>query len=390
MPTGYDLSDFIPPLTADRNTNSTLAFTSLFAPPGRRAILSRTLSSRIASAEPDVEEIIRRSAQAIPLERLPMLVRLSLNRGTQILIDLGAGMAPFAVDRARIVGEIRDLAGNVERLRFRNSPLDGVMADGSAKFRPWQVPAPRIPILIVSDLGMNRWSPDAKPDAAARWIEFARLAAENGCPVLALVPVDRVDWLPALARHIHMILWDRETSARSVFAATSLHRPSLRPRDLLPLKRTLSLAVRVEPELLRAVRVKLFPALGVGAEAMLWEDADVETRNATGIVFRPDRRQNFQSALAADPELLETAWEIIEPLHRSISPAIRMEEELAYASLSSAPGSQQRAAEITRRIVATLEDADHNAVQSEKMVEIHFQNGKAVAMGDQFGLGGVR
>ena len=44
----------------------------------------------------------------------------------------------------------------------------------------------------------------------------------------------------------------------------------------------------------------------------------------------------------------------------------------------------------TRRIVATLEDADHNAVQSEKMVEIHFQNGKAVAMGDQFGLGGVR
>jgi DNA-binding beta-propeller fold protein YncE len=44
----------------------------------------------------------------------------------------------------------------------------------------------------------------------------------------------------------------------------------------------------------------------------------------------------------------------------------------------------------TRRIVATLEDADHNAVQSEKMVEIHFLNGKAVAMGDQFGLGGVR
>jgi DNA-binding beta-propeller fold protein YncE len=44
----------------------------------------------------------------------------------------------------------------------------------------------------------------------------------------------------------------------------------------------------------------------------------------------------------------------------------------------------------TRRIVATLEDADYNSVQSEKMVEIHFSNGKPVAMGDQFGLGGVR
>lgn len=44
----------------------------------------------------------------------------------------------------------------------------------------------------------------------------------------------------------------------------------------------------------------------------------------------------------------------------------------------------------TRRIVATLEAADHNAVQSEKMVEIHFQNGRAVAIGDQFGIGVVR
>jgi 6-phosphogluconolactonase (cycloisomerase 2 family) len=44
----------------------------------------------------------------------------------------------------------------------------------------------------------------------------------------------------------------------------------------------------------------------------------------------------------------------------------------------------------TRKVVATLEDADYNSVQSEKMVEIHFTNGKAVAMGDQFGLGSVR
>ena len=44
----------------------------------------------------------------------------------------------------------------------------------------------------------------------------------------------------------------------------------------------------------------------------------------------------------------------------------------------------------TRKIVATLEDAEHNAVQSEKMVEIHFRDGKPVAAGDQFGLGQVK
>ncbi|MBD2699813.1 hypothetical protein IC229_04135 [Spirosoma sp. BT702] len=44
----------------------------------------------------------------------------------------------------------------------------------------------------------------------------------------------------------------------------------------------------------------------------------------------------------------------------------------------------------TRKIITNLEDADHNDVQSEKMVEIHFNGGKPVAAGDQFGLGQVR
>ncbi|GAB3893270.1 hypothetical protein GCM10028803_07220 [Larkinella knui] len=41
----------------------------------------------------------------------------------------------------------------------------------------------------------------------------------------------------------------------------------------------------------------------------------------------------------------------------------------------------------TRKIVHTLEDQHSNWVQSEKMVEIHFSGGKAVAAGDQFGIG---
>ncbi|MBO0937063.1 hypothetical protein J2I47_10950 [Fibrella sp. HMF5335] len=43
----------------------------------------------------------------------------------------------------------------------------------------------------------------------------------------------------------------------------------------------------------------------------------------------------------------------------------------------------------TRRIVATLEDDHYNAVQSEKMVEIHFRDNKPVFAGNQFGIGQV-
>ncbi|TAE30621.1 MAG: hypothetical protein EAZ91_09825 [Cytophagales bacterium] len=43
----------------------------------------------------------------------------------------------------------------------------------------------------------------------------------------------------------------------------------------------------------------------------------------------------------------------------------------------------------TRRIIATLEDASFNSVQSEKMVEIHLSGNRPVRAGDQFGLGQV-
>jgi DNA-binding beta-propeller fold protein YncE len=41
----------------------------------------------------------------------------------------------------------------------------------------------------------------------------------------------------------------------------------------------------------------------------------------------------------------------------------------------------------TKQIIKTLYDENGGIVQSEKIIEIHFQNSKAIAKGDQFGLG---
>ena len=41
----------------------------------------------------------------------------------------------------------------------------------------------------------------------------------------------------------------------------------------------------------------------------------------------------------------------------------------------------------TRNIVATLKDEKSQLVSSSKFSEVHFGNGKVVAMGDQFGVG---
>jgi YVTN family beta-propeller protein len=42
-----------------------------------------------------------------------------------------------------------------------------------------------------------------------------------------------------------------------------------------------------------------------------------------------------------------------------------------------------------KKIIKSLSDENGGIVQSEKVIEIHFQNGKAVVKGDQFGLGKV-
>jgi urease beta subunit len=44
----------------------------------------------------------------------------------------------------------------------------------------------------------------------------------------------------------------------------------------------------------------------------------------------------------------------------------------------------------SRKLIAALQDEQGREVHSEKMVEIHFEQGKPVQVGDQFGLGRVR
>ena len=43
----------------------------------------------------------------------------------------------------------------------------------------------------------------------------------------------------------------------------------------------------------------------------------------------------------------------------------------------------------TRKTLTILKDEKDNPIQSEKMVEIQFEDGKPVKVGDQFGIGRV-
>lgn len=135
--------------------------------------------------------------------------------------------------------------------------------------------------------------------------------------------------------------------------------PSFVPSELIKgldisttsLAETVSLAVRIEPQLLRKMRLELFPTTNAGVEADLWFSPLVESRTPSGIVFQRGVLQLLRQRLAGKVEQLEAAWRVTESVHRYVSPAILAEEKLAYLALS---GKHEEMRKLLRSVVATL------------------------------------
>jgi hypothetical protein len=127
-------------------------------------------------------------------------------------------------------------------------------------------------------------------------------------------------------------------------------------RDVVALAELVSIAVRVEPELLRTIRLKMLPKSHAGIEADLWFSRLVESRSPGGFVFDGDVAQVLRGRLRATPERLSTARASIKAMHLGISPAIELEEELTFAALAPLD-AKQRTADIQaglRRALKTM------------------------------------
>jgi small subunit ribosomal protein S1 len=121
--------------------------------------------------------------------------------------------------------------------------------------------------------------------------------------------------------------------------------------DVRRLATRVSIASRIEPELLRAVRLRLLPDVDVSAESDLWFSDLVEARSTLRIVLRPDVASTLWAELASDRTLLEAARHVIADLHVHAPPAIRLEEEIIYLALRKDDTGE----EINNRLMAVLQ-----------------------------------
>ncbi|KYF56316.1 hypothetical protein BE04_08965, partial [Sorangium cellulosum] len=158
----------------------------------------------------DPIRLVDRVARKRPLEPVPHLIRQTLGRGVCVIVDRGAGMAPFARDAADVVARVRAVAGNerTEVVRFWHSPMRAGSSPGMVRQAP--IPQGGTPVLALSDLGIAP-SGTAPRKLADDWLAFGRAVAAAGSALLVLVPYPEERWPRALSRELALIAWDRTT-----------------------------------------------------------------------------------------------------------------------------------------------------------------------------------
>ena len=335
----------------------------LLAPGRQRAVLGALASSHRDDGEIDVDALVRRIAAAEAVATIPRRPLLTTRLGVRLLADVGAGMLPFARDVERLAARIERLVGadGFERLAFDRSPLGELgVGDGPV----WDVEALR-----------RAASPAGGPAAPCRHRPRARRASRGARR-------DRAE----LARVRRRGRGGREPArpARPVSGGAVAGRPAalggdrpLGPRDLGPrrgrgdrrkaamsgpadriealrernpgaaeLALAVSLAVRVEPDLLRHAR--LLVGADATAEADLWWSDLVASQNSDGIMLAPDVAEELRARLAA-PErhrLREDAWALVGSQHAGEHLAVRLEELVNWLSIAGGAEAEDRIEEL--------------------------------------------
>ncbi|MBV9958448.1 MAG: hypothetical protein JO360_08505, partial [Acidobacteria bacterium] len=124
-------------------------------------------------------------------------------------------------------------------------------------------------------------------------------------------------------------------------------------RDAVRLGELVSLATRIEPELLRAARLELTP-FDAAAEADLWFSQLVETRTADWITLTPAAARELRSALATNKSRLAAAHALITEAHSGAPVTIILEEEILWLALTTPPGALQAIEERLRLVLGKL------------------------------------
>jgi len=312
----------------------------LFHPDRQRDILRRLLEVARLDRRLDVAELTRRVSRHLPVVRIPRLKVRRLAASVAMIVDPTPTMLAYQDDVLAVAAELRNLVGrsSLWLVHTREPSLRSLQG---------------VVVLIVSDL-RGPWASAVGSDGST-WIDVIRTVTAGGAEVKLLMPAAVTSGMPSIPARI--VEWSRRTHAGDL----RRHRPHLaEPGKSLPLMRmamALAPAVRIEPALIRRIRIELMPDDGPEIEGSLRASELVDVANAGGITLRRDARERLMGGLARRPQRLDAAMSVIEAIHAGGPPLITLEESVTRLALEERPGWEALAAAQVRRVTRTMSDS---------------------------------
>ncbi|MDS4040134.1 MAG: formylglycine-generating enzyme family protein [Candidatus Competibacter sp.] len=310
------------------------------APPAIRLLAPwRELQPRLraALAEPregreiDVNLIVRRLSCGQWLDRLPHERHRRWGPCLQLVIDRSEHLVPYWTDQDQVRGELARLfaAQDLEQAAFHEG-LDEPRLLGASASDGYRPPPGGI-VLVLGDLGglTARAADEDNP-----WLDLGRRITAAGSRPVALLPCPLERCPAVLRRDWQLVPWERSCG----HAITDHHALRERAERLL---RLVSPAVRIEPGLLRMVRLSLgADEADAGTESDVWQHPAIASTHSEAATLDPKYTKELRAAFAAEP--LERQWRMLALLRvwrGHLPQEIWFEEirDLARASLEALP-----------------------------------------------------
>jgi formylglycine-generating enzyme required for sulfatase activity len=321
-----------------------------------RARLGQALRSLVSepreSGHVDEPRLVRQIARCSPPRRVARLKRLAFTRRLQIYWDQSTVMQPCWFDQHDVVDWLRrwrGIAGLEELvvgagLRPVWRRRVGIRFESTAPRRP----DPHTTVLALGDLG----SLDGDVERVSFWERVRRTAERARAKRCALVlcPADR--WPADLQRRWHVVEWERAGPSAGHGRAAARSSVAYRQSALEGLLVRLAPAIRIEPALLRDMRLAMPRSqANLGTELDAWIDRRTRGRSPCGVTLDYEAAKVLREDFAL---LADTTKRSIETLlrrhHSGLSSMILAEELLACGTLDGQIDADRIISSYARRL----------------------------------------
>ena len=233
--------------------------------------LRMALSSLSRGHGLDVPKVVRTLANAEPLGEFPRERLRRWGRRILVVLDQSDRLVPFFDDQKQLCHQLEAVTpdGAITELFCRDPDDEFVFIDSADFLATWTFSMPAR-IVVLSDLGVLQRGDNGH--LQQRWIQWGRKLVDRGFSIVALVPFPVEVANSPLRRTFQLVPWQRS-------AHHYVQEESRRSELVNELLVAASPVVRLEPGLLRSLRLLIPGARDASLESDVWQHPIVTNRH---------------------------------------------------------------------------------------------------------------